>query len=250
MQNENKFQVVILAAGHGKRMKSELPKVLLPVNGKPMVEHLVNSVIKSEVCEKPLVVVSKNGLVKEALGDKCDYVVQEEQLGTGHAVLTTAPLLEGKVENILVLNGDMPFTSPETIKKMCSTHQESGKNMTIGTADVGDFEGWKNAFFTFGRIVRDDEGNLVRIAYGKNLADKELKITEVDPAYSCYKTSWLWPHLRSLKNENDHKEYYLTDLVKVAFEEKNPPATVDVPSEECLGANRKEDLEILKNLRS
>jgi bifunctional UDP-N-acetylglucosamine pyrophosphorylase/glucosamine-1-phosphate N-acetyltransferase len=247
MAKKKKVRILILAAGKGTRMKSEMPKVLMPLRGKPLVVHVLDSVKKSGVCDKPLVVVGQQReLVMKTLGDNYEYAVQEEQLGTGHAVLATSSLLENKFENVMVLYGDMPFVSPKTICDIFNFHISHKGNMTMGTVVLKDFGEWRKAFYSFGRIIRDANNNLKKIVYGRNLTPIELKITEVDPSYFCFKAGWLWSKLRLLKNENSHNEYYLTDLVGLAVSEGTPPKTIQIPPAEALGVNSKEELEILK----
>lgn len=242
-----KVQLIILAGGKGIRMDSELPKVLMPLWNKPIIKHLLREVKKSGICERPIVVIGQEReLVMKELGEEYDYVVQEEQLGTGHAVLATKPFLQNKAENIMVLNGDMPFIKANTIKKIFKSHLLERADMTMGTVRLPNFEGWRRAFYSFGRIARDKHGKPERIIYGKNLSSKELEILEVDPAIFCFNAKWLWPRLDKLENNNSHSEYYLTDLVGMAIGERNPPNMISVLPKEALGANSKQELEILE----
>lgn len=244
-----KTKIIILAGGKGTRMDSGLPKVLLPLHGKPMIKHLLGEVKKSGICERPVVIVGQEReLVMKELGEGYDYVIQEEQLGTGHAVLVTKPFLENKTENIMVLNGDMPFIKADTIKKILKSHLLEKNDMTMGAVRLPDFKDWRKAFYSFGRIARDKNGIPQGIIYGKNLSPKELEILEVDPAIFCFKAEWLWPRLDRLENNNSHGEYYLTDLVGMAIGERNPPNMISVLPKEALGANSKQELEILEGL--
>lgn len=231
-------------------MQSELPKVLISLHGKPLAAHVLDAVKDSGIDPRPIMVVGQQReLVIKTLGDRCEYVVQEEQLGTGHAVSATSSLLKDKCENILVLYGDMPFVTGKTIRNIFEFHETNKNHMTMGTVTLENFEDWRKAFYSFGRIVRDQAGKLRKIVYGKNLTPEELKITEVDPAFFCFKASWLWPRLGELKNENSHQEYYLTDLVGMAVSEGTPPATISIPTKEALGVNSKEDLETLEKFK-
>jgi bifunctional UDP-N-acetylglucosamine pyrophosphorylase/glucosamine-1-phosphate N-acetyltransferase len=244
-----KVKIIILAGGKGTRMDSELPKVLLPLHGKPMIKHLLEEVKKSGICKRPVVVIGQEReLVMKELGEEYDYVVQEEQLGTGHALLVTKPFLEHKTENIMVLNGDMPFIKADSIKKILKSHLMEKNDMTMGTVRLPDFKDWRKAFYSFGRIARDENGIPKGIIYGKNLSPEELEILEVDPAMFCFKAEWLWPRLNKLGNDNSHGEYYLTDLVSMTFNEGNPPNMISISPKEALGANSKQELEILESL--
>src|SRR6185369_17829525 len=164
MKNENKVKVVILAAGKGTRMMSETPKVLMEVNGKPMVKHVIDSVMKSGVTDRPVVVVGyKKEDVMSELGDTCDFVVQEEQLGTGHAVMIAQKSIGNTDGQILVLYGDNPFVSPETIKNLATKNLESDSKITMGVVKLPDFKDWREFFYSnFSRVVRDNDGNILK----------------------------------------------------------------------------------------
>jgi bifunctional UDP-N-acetylglucosamine pyrophosphorylase/glucosamine-1-phosphate N-acetyltransferase len=246
----NKAKIVILAAGQGTRMKSELPKVLVPFMGKPMIKHLLDSVHKSGLDKKPVVVVGyeKEKIMKE-LGSGYNYVVQKEQLGTGHAVMSAEKILKNKTDNIIVFYGDHPFISPKTIKKLFKKHLESKAKITLATTTLPDFKDWRSFFYkNFGRIVRNKKGEIIKIAESKDANEEEIKIKEVNPAYYCFNAVWLWKKLKMLKTNNVLGQYYLTDLVQIAMQEKTKIESINIDPKEALGINSKEDLEMLEKL--
>ncbi len=230
-------------------MQSETPKVLSLLHGKPLIKHLLENIALSGVCESPVIVVGqKREVVMAELGDKYRYVFQEEQLGTGHAVLSAETVLKDSAENVLVLYGDQPYTSAETIRKLSEAHITQGNDMTMATVQLPDFSDWRASFMSHGRIGRDGAGNISGIIYGKNLTPEQLAITEVDPALFCFKASWLWPSLRKLKNENSHGEYYLTDLVSLACAEKAKLGSISIEAKDAVGVNTREHLELLHTI--
>ena len=243
--DSNKIKIVILAAGKGKRMQSELPKVLVKVGGKTMIGHLLES-IKDVFSKKPIAIVGhKMDFIKSELGDSCIYVEQKEQLGTGHAV-SCAEEVCGNAEHIVVLSGDQPFISSTTIKNLMDRHLRSDAIITLTTTRVPDFEDWRNVFLAFGRILRES-GKVVGIREYKDANEKEKNIKEVNAGCYVFDAIWLWKHLRQVENKNAQKEYYLTDLIKMATEEKARIKSIDIDIREALGVNSKEELDILEN---
>ncbi len=243
----NKIKIIILAAGKGNRMRNELPKVLLSVGGKPMITRLLNSVEESGMDENPVIVVGyKKDLVKNTLGNKYHYVDQDSPLGTGHAVSLTKEYLKDKAEHIFVLYGDQPFIKANTIKKIVEKHLNSRKKITMATVKLPDFRDWRINFVNFSRIIRDENGKIIKDVQFKDANDEEIKITEVNPCYFCFDASWLWKNLEFLKNDNAQKEYYLTDLIKIANLEKTEIESIEIEPHEALGANTKAELEILE----
>ena len=149
-------RIVILAAGRSSRMKSDIPKLLLLVGGKPMVMRVLEAAIGSGVDARPVLVVGNNAeQLRQVVGDRAEYVVQEHQLGTGHAVQSVEQSLKGKTEAILVLYGDNCMIGPEAIRRLAEGHAESGGVLTMLTTTIPDFEEWRKPFNDFGRIVRD-----------------------------------------------------------------------------------------------
>lgn len=244
----SKIKILILAAGHGKRMKSELPKVLIPLHGKPLIAHVISSLRQSGIDGKPIVIVGQQReLIIKTLGDDCEYMVQEEQKGTGHAVMVAQEKLKNNADHIVVLYGDHPFVSPETIKKLVEKHLESKKKITMATVKLSDFKDWREIFYTnFSRIIRDNKGNIIKDVQYRDATDEEKKVTEVNPCYFCFEATWLWEKLKTLNTNNAQKEYYLTDLVKIAMQEKINTESIQIDAREALGANSKEELEILE----
>ncbi len=250
MENTDKIQIVILAAGLGKRMgRSDLPKVLIPFKDKPLVQHLLVAIKESGVCQKPLIVVGQKAeMVKEVLGSSYAYVFQKEQLGTGHALICTKEVLEGKVKDIMVLNGDHPLVTAEMIRKLANYHLKQGKVITMGVVKAPDFNDWKKSLYDYGRIIRDEKGKLIKIVEKKDASLDQLEIKEVNPNYFCFKADWLWQNASDLNNNNAASEYYLTDFLGMACQQGYEIATVEIEPKEALGINTPEQFELVKNL--
>lgn len=241
-----KTKIIILAAGKGVRMKSDLPKVLNKINGKPMIEYLIKSVKWAGVSEKPIIVVSPSNknLIKKALRNfNCCYAVQKEQLGTGHACIAACRLARG-ADRIIVLYGDHPFLKKETINKMTASKRAA---ITLATIKVKDFKNWRKNFFHWGRIIKKG-GQIAGIVEFKDASEKEKEINEVNPALYSFDASWLWKNLKKLKNENAQGEYYLTDLIRLAFKEGLKIDSFEISPREAIGINSKEELEVAEGL--
>lgn len=246
-----KMRIVVLAAGKGKRMGLETPKVLVPLKGEPVLYHILRSVREAGVDPRPIVVVGENKpLIEAALaegGFAAEYAMQKEQLGTGHAVLA-AQSAAASAESILVLYGDHPFVSPITIKKIISLHVAEGAKLTLATLIVPDFEGWRVSFADFGRIIRSADGEINRIVEKKDGTPEELAVRELNPAFFCFNGPWLWRGLAKLKNANAQGEYYLTDLVKMAMEEGVKISSLVIDAREGAGINTQTHLAAAETL--
>lgn len=245
-----KIKIIILAAGVGKRMGNpEWPKVLIELNGRPLISYLLAAVEKSGIDARPAIVVGQKAeLVKAVLGKNYDYVLQTEQLGTGQAVLCAKEKLEKAAENILVLYGDQPLINAETIKNLVDTHLAAGKVLTMGTVLTPDFNDWRAGFFDFGRVIRDKNGKLAGIVEKKDATAPQLEIREVNPSYFCFQAGWLWQNLEKIKNDNQPQEYYLTDLIKIARQQDQEIATVPIEPKEAVGVNNEEQLKLIEKL--
>jgi bifunctional UDP-N-acetylglucosamine pyrophosphorylase/glucosamine-1-phosphate N-acetyltransferase len=243
------IQIVILAGGQGKRMKSDLPKVLIPFKGKPMIKYLLDSVRKSGVCKQPVIVVGKKAeLVKRELGSDYIYIFQPKQLGTGHAVACTKKYLQGNADIIFILYGDQPFVKASTIKRLVEAHQRQNKVLTMAVAKVKDYNDWRAPLYQFGRIIRNKQDKIKKIVELKDCTKEQEKITEVNPSFFCSKANWLWQNINKLKNNNAQREYYLTDLVAMAIKQGREIAEVLIGPKEALGINTKEQLEAAENI--
>lgn len=237
--------VVILAAGDGKRMKSSIPKVMNLLREEPLVAHVVRSVEGADFGVKPVVIVNpSHSLVQDYLQERATYVVQNEQLGTAHAVGCAEPVLKDKADCVVVLYGDMPFIKPASLQYLVETYYREKSAITLMTVTVSDFDGWKAQFADFGRIERDEEGNILSIVEKKDATPEQLSIKEVNTSYFCFDADWLWRNLKAVKNENAQAEFYLTDLLKIAREQGAKIGTVEIDPKEAVGINTKEHLDI------
>ncbi len=238
------YQIIILAAGKGTRMESDLPKVLMPLGNSTMIEHLLDNL---SLEPKPIVVVGyESGLVKNTLGEQVNYAYQTEQLGTGHAVMQASHLISVEAKTVVVLYGDQPFVDQVMIDKLLENHLASAGPITMGTIKVEDFDDWRGAFAKYGRITRDDAGNVTAIVEFKDTTDEQKQITEVNPAYFVFDADWLKNNLKSIDDDNNQHEYYLTDLIGIAFSEGYPIKTASINPKKGLGANTKKQLAVLE----
>lgn len=203
----NKY-VVVLAAGKGTRMKSSLYKVLHKVSGKPMVEHVIDNVSKLGVDEIVTVTGFGAEAVKDVLGNKSQYVLQEEQLGTGHAVDQAEEILGGKDGVTMVVCGDTPLIRAETIELLFNSHIENDSKATILTAIAPNPTG-------YGRVIRDEDGNVQKIVEQKDASVDELKVQEINTGTFCFDNKLLFEALKKVDNSNAQGEYYLTDVIEL-----------------------------------
>ncbi|MDO8626471.1 MAG: NTP transferase domain-containing protein [Candidatus Magasanikbacteria bacterium] len=248
-RNPSNVATVILAAGEGRRMQSALPKVMHELSRKPLIEYVVKAAEDSGVAGSLVVVASATGqAVQDYLGERVSYVVQSQQLGTGHAVAATEDFFKeqsDEIESMVVLYGDMPFISPQSIKRLTGEHIAKRNVLTVMTATVPNFEGTNSQFKDFGRIVRNSRGEIEKIVEYKDASVAEKNIGEVNTGFFCFDAPWLWSHLKLIRNSNDQGEYYLTDLVGLAIQGGYPISTVLVEVSEAIGVNTKEQLERL-----
>lgn len=222
---------VILAAGQGTRMKSKLYKVLHPVCGKPMVQHVIDNVSKLQVDEIITVVGHGAEKVKSELGEQTLYVLQEQQLGTAHAVLQAAQYLEGKEGTTIVVCGDTPLITSETFEKLLKHHLETKAKATILTAEADDPTG-------YGRVIRNVEGLVEKIVEHKDATESERLVTEINTGTYCFDNASLFEALKHVNNDNAQGEYYLPDVIEILKEKGEIISAFQTDSfEETLGVN-------------
>ncbi len=223
---------VILAAGKGTRMKSDLPKVLHPLNARPMV-HYVIDVAEAIGSEKIVLIIGhKKELVKEALQSRqVEFAVQEPQLGTGHAVLQAKPFFEGYSGDLLVLSGDVPLLREQTLRELMTIHRRENPLATLLTAEMDDPTG-------YGRVVRDEQGFVKQIVEDKDADEETRRIKEINVGIYIFKAQPLFATLPLVKNDNRQGEYYLPDVLKIYVQRGEKIAAVLTPDvEETHGIN-------------
>ena len=222
---------IILAAGKGTRMKSKLYKVLHPVSGKPMVEHIINRVSETKPDEVITIVGHGAEQVKAQLGERSKYALQAEQLGTGHAVLQAASFLEGKKGTTLVISGDTPLLTTETLNNLFEYHQGKNASATILTAQAENPTG-------YGRIIRDHIGIVEKIVEQKDATPEEALVQEINTGTYCFDNEALFDALSKVGTNNAQGEYYLTDIIEILKEEGNTVAAYQTDDfEESMGVN-------------
>ncbi len=204
---------VILAAGQGTRMKSNLPKVLHPIAGKPMILYSIEAVRQLGCDEVALVIGYGAEQVRQAVGDQVIFVEQVEPRGTGHAVLQARSALEGKADNVLVLYGDMPLLQAATLKQLTELQSETRATIAMLTVVSQESMG-------FGRIVRDTAGRVRSIVEESDATPEQRAIQELNCGVYCFQGKWLWEHLTRLRPNGKKQEYYLTDLIGMAVGEE------------------------------
>lgn len=232
-----KEAAIILAAGKGTRMKSDLAKVLHTIAGVPMIRYVVETAL-SVVDDVVVVIGHQAQAVREVLTSyrSLRFVVQKEQLGTGHAVLTALPALPPQTTHVVILCGDTPLIRAATLSQLLRTHEITSGSLTVLTTELTNP-------FGYGRIVLNPEGLVVGIVEESDATEKEKKITMVNTGTYCIDTDFLREFLPDLKSDNAQGEFYLTDVVARSHREGFPAALVAAENSlEVLGVNTLEDL--------
>jgi bifunctional UDP-N-acetylglucosamine pyrophosphorylase / glucosamine-1-phosphate N-acetyltransferase len=231
-----KVTAILLAAGQGTRMKSKLPKVLHLVAGKPMIWHALHA-IQESTTEKPLVVVGHGAEeVKKYLGDSASTVLQEPQLGTGHAVMQAESVLKGNTDLVVVCYSDMPLLRGETLKKLVETQKNNTGPISMLTVVSADPRG-------FGRVVRKADGSVEAIVEEYVATADQLQIKELNVGGYCFDAKWLWDALKRIPKNHKKGEYYLTDAIELAVKDGLPVQALAMEDElETIGVNTRAHL--------
>lgn len=236
---ENDMMAIVMAAGKGTRMKSKNSKLVQKIYGKEIVKRAVENAQKAGISNIVAVVGYMKEEVMGVLGDSVKYAVQEEMLGTGHAVMQAAKYLEGKKGKVLVLNGDVPILRPETLNKLLNKSIENKEYATLLTAIYDNPTG-------YGRIVRDEGGNIQAIVEEKDTTDEQKEIKEINAGIYCFDIEALFDALKEIKPNNAQGEYYLTDVIKIMNSKGLKTGAVIVEDNtEILGVNDRVQLELL-----
>lgn len=225
------LMAVILAAGEGKRMKSQKSKVLHKACGMTLIDWVYRSVKDAGVTETVIVVGHKAEDVKESMGNNVSYAYQDRQLGTGHAVMQANEYFKGKEGQVLVLCGDTPLITSETIFNTFEIHKKSNNSATVITAELNNPAG-------YGRIVRDENDNVLKIVEDRDASEDEKNIREINSGMYCFNIKDLESALGELGNNNSQGEYYLTDTIEILIKKGLKVGAVKVDdSNEILGIN-------------
>lgn len=239
------MRAIVLGAGKGTRLQSEqhnMPKVLRQANGKPLLGYVLDALgfLKEE--DITIVVGYKKEMVYEAISGDYKYATQEEQLGTGHAVLVAEDCFLGYSGPILVAYGDMPLYKRSTYEEMFRLHKEKNATCTVLTAVIDDPP-------AYGRIIRDENDQMVGVIEAKDCTQEQLAIKELNVGVYVFDSAFLFKNLKELKNDNTQNEYYLTDIPKMVMEQGKTLVTHTIyNTNEVYGVNTVEELTFCENV--
>lgn len=248
---QSQLDILILAAGLGTRMKSETAKVLHKLGGRPVIAHVVRTAAALDPRRIVVVVGHQAEAVEQSVkteinDDRVSFALQEEQLGTGHAVLSARRFFENENSTLLILSGDVPMIRVETLAKLVQqhrTHRGRGAACTILTVKLDEPSG-------YGRIVRDQFGLFQKIVEQKDASEEERKIREINSGIYCFNSRMLFDSLTKVRNDNKQNEYYLTDAPLI-LSEAGEPVSLYLHNDfrEVSGINNREELAEIEKIR-
>lgn len=238
---EKRFAVV-LAAGQGTRMKSKIHKVMHPILGQSMIHYVLHAIEKTSISKQITIVGHGANEVMEHIGEISEFAIQDEQQGTAHAVMQAKELLRHKKGTTLIVCGDTPLISSETYRKLFEYHESTGAKGTILTTKVADPTG-------YGRIVRNDAGEVIRIVEQKDATEEQLDINEINTGTFCFDNEALFHALKEVNNDNAQNEYYLTDVIEILQEQSEKvTAYLTEDASETIGINDRVALAEAENM--
>jgi len=230
------FSCIVLAAGNGKRMNSDLPKVLHKISAKPMVSILIDTLKEAGIKDIVAVTGYKEELVRLELGERVSYVTQKEQLGTGHAVIQAKEYFKAKKGRVLILCGDVPLIRNETLQSLMQMNERPEIDATVVSMELAEPAG-------YGRIIKDNTGRVVKIVEEKDATEEEKKVTEVNTGLYCFKIEDVFAALDEVTNNNKQKEYYLTDVIDILNKKKKNVRSLKLNDPfESTGINSRKDI--------
>lgn len=247
----NDLSAIVLAAGKGTRMKSDLPKCFHKLAGKPLLEHVLLTLKQMGVSNIFVVVGHQKEIIEDYFkdwaaclpGGRVTFIHQKEQLGTGHAVLVCEEEFKKKPnQDVLILAGDVPLLKAKTLEALVKFHVNNNAAATDLTADLPDAG-------NYGRILRDNVGKIVKIVEKKDATEKELEINEINTGTFCFESKKLFEALKKVRADNAQGEYYLTDMIEILRNNNDPVFAFKAPDyKETLGVNTPFDLQALEAL--
>lgn len=234
--------VIVLAAGQGTRMKSSLHKVLHKVCGKEMINHVIDTIKLAGIENINLVIGSAAEEVRNNTEDReVSYSMQGQQLGTGHAVMCAKDFLQKKQGNVAIFVGDAPLITEETVQRLFQLHETADYAVTVVTSVVDEPQ-------KYGRIIRDDNGNVNKIVEFKDCSKEEIAVKEINSGMYCFKVDLLLEALKEIKNNNAQHEYYLTDAIQILKNKDYKVGALKVSHEDITAVNSRSELAVVQNI--